>query len=87
MLEQSTPLNNDWQGRRKLEEFFITSGFHDLLPLALEIVGSLECDQSERSRQSVKLTISTTSIRPLKTVLLGFGKFLRRSCTRPGETF
>jgi len=47
MLEQSTPLNNDWQGRRKLEEFFIATGFHDLLPLALEIAGSLGYDPTE----------------------------------------
>ncbi len=47
MLEQSTPLNNDWQGRRKLEEFFITTGFYDLLPLALDIAGNLGYDQTE----------------------------------------
>lgn len=47
MLEQSAHLNNDWQERRKLEEFFIATGFHDLLPLALEIAGSLGYDQNE----------------------------------------
>lgn len=47
MLEQSASLNGDWQEMRKLEEFFIATGFHDLLPLALDIAGSLGYDQTE----------------------------------------
>lgn len=31
----------------KLEEFFIATGFYDLLPLALEIAGDLGYDQTE----------------------------------------
>jgi hypothetical protein len=47
MLEQSTPLKIDWPERRKLEKFFIITGFHDLLPLAFDIAGSLGYDQTE----------------------------------------
>lgn len=47
MLEQLTPLNGDWQERQVLEKFFIAIGFHDLLPLALEVAGSLGYDQIE----------------------------------------
>jgi hypothetical protein len=47
MLEQLSPLNGDWQERRKLEKFFIATGFHDLLSLALEVAGSLGYDQTE----------------------------------------
>ncbi|MHB1406699.1 MAG: hypothetical protein ACYCV0_14055 [Desulfitobacteriaceae bacterium] len=47
MLEQSTPHKGDRIERRKLEEFFITTGFYDLLPLALDIAESLGFDQTE----------------------------------------
>lgn len=46
MLEQLLPHNGDRQDR-KLEEFFVTTGFYDLLPLALEVAGNLGYDQSE----------------------------------------
>ena len=47
MLEQSAPLNDCCAENQKIEKFFITTGFYDLLPLALEIAESLGYDQSE----------------------------------------
>ncbi len=47
MMEQSESLNDAWSDKAKLEEFFITTGFYDLLPLALELAGDLGYDQTE----------------------------------------
>lgn len=47
MLKQIAPANGDRLGTAKIEEFFITTGFYDLLPLALEMAGELGYDQSE----------------------------------------
>ncbi|GAB6173796.1 MAG: hypothetical protein ACYDG2_24875 [Ruminiclostridium sp.] len=40
-------LNIGWPDKTKLEEFFITTGFYDLLPLALELAGDQGYDQTE----------------------------------------
>jgi len=47
MLEQLTSPNGGPIALRELEEFFMTTGFFDLLPLALELAGSLNYDQTE----------------------------------------
>ena len=47
MLEQSTYINNHPQTKRNLEEYFLTTGFYDLLPLAVKVAGSLGYDQTE----------------------------------------
>ena len=47
MLEQSTSLNDHPKAKRNLEEYFITTGFYDLLPLAVEMAGSLGYDTNE----------------------------------------
>ncbi|MDI6606767.1 MAG: hypothetical protein QMC95_05255 [Desulfitobacteriaceae bacterium] len=47
MLQQSTPHKGERSERPELEKFFMTTGFYDLLPLALEIAGSLGYDPTE----------------------------------------
>ncbi|MDR3602878.1 MAG: hypothetical protein P4L49_20770 [Desulfosporosinus sp.] len=47
MLKQFMSLNGDRPNKAELEEFFITTGFYDLMPLALELAGCLGYDQTE----------------------------------------
>lgn len=47
MFEQSVMPNDNWPEKKKIEKFFITTGFYDLLPLALEIAESLGYDEAE----------------------------------------
>ena len=74
MLEQSTPLNIDLPERRKLEKFFIITGFHDLLPLALEIAGSLGYDQTEMIEAICKVHDKSYQFPPTKNRTAWFRK-------------
>lgn len=47
MFKQSMPSNVGRSDKANLEEFFITTGFYDLLPLALEVAEKLSYDQTE----------------------------------------
>lgn len=47
MRELSIYSNGNWADRSKLEKFFISTGFYDLLPTALEMAGNLGYDQNE----------------------------------------
>ena len=47
MPGQSLPFNTDWLPKRTVEDFFIDTGFYDLLPLALEVARNLGYDQTE----------------------------------------
>jgi hypothetical protein len=74
MLEQSAPLNGGWQERRKLEKFFITTGFHDLLPLAMKIAGSLGYDQIEMIEAICKVHDKFFQYPPIKNRTAWFRK-------------
>ncbi len=47
MLKQWTPTHDDLSPMRMLEEFFMTTGFYDLLPLALVMAETLEYNPTE----------------------------------------
>ncbi|MFZ3130335.1 MAG: hypothetical protein WA125_04335, partial [Desulfosporosinus sp.] len=47
MLEPKTSPNGNPIALQELEKFFMTTGFFDLLPPALELAGSLGYDQTE----------------------------------------
>lgn len=47
MRDPSIILQQDPLPRRKLDEFFISTGFYDLLPLALKMAERLGYDQTE----------------------------------------
>ena len=74
MLEQSMSFNSDRLDRRKLEEFFITTGFYDLLPLALEVAGSLGYDQTEMIEAICKVNDKFYQYPPTKNRTAWFRK-------------
>ena len=74
MLEQSAPHKGDRLERRRLEEFFITTGFYDLLPLALEIAGSLGYDQTEMIESICKVDEKFCQYPPTKNRTAWFRK-------------
>ena len=74
MLEQSTSLNSNPIAKRNLEEFFITTGFFDLLPLAVEVAGSLGYDQTEMIEAICKLYDKFNQFPPTKNRTAWFRK-------------
>jgi hypothetical protein len=74
MLEQSTSLNCNPIAKRNLEEFFITTGFYDLLPLALEVAGSLGYDQTEMIEAICKVNDKFNQFPPTKNRTAWFRK-------------
>ena len=74
MLEQSTSLNCNPIAKRNLEEFFITTGFYDLLPLALEVAGSLGYDQTEMIEAICKVNDKFNQFPPTKNRTAWFKK-------------
>ncbi|MFZ2636491.1 MAG: hypothetical protein WAX33_09185 [Rectinemataceae bacterium] len=74
MLEQSTSLTCNPITKRNLEEFFITTGFYDLLPLALEVAGSLGYDQSEMIEAICKVNDKSNQFPPTKNRTAWFKK-------------
>lgn len=61
-------------GKGKLEEFFIATGFLDLLPLALEIAGSLGYDQNEMIEAICKVNDKYSQYPPTKNRTAWFRK-------------
>lgn len=76
MLEQSTALNSHLKGRRNfnLEEYFITTGFYDLLPLAVEMAGSLGYDTNEIIEAICKVHDKFSQFPPTKNRTAWFRK-------------
>ena len=74
MLEQSTSLTCNPIAKRNLEEFFITTGFYDLLPLALELAGSLGYDQTEMIEAICKVNDKFNQFPPTKNRTAWFKK-------------
>jgi hypothetical protein len=74
MLEQSTSLTCNPIAKRNLEEFFITTGFYDLLPLALEVAGSLGYDQTEMIEAICKVNDKFNQFPPTKNRTAWFKK-------------
>lgn len=74
MLEQSTSLNCNPLAKRNLEEFFITTGFYDLLPLAQEMAGSLGYDQTEMIEAICKVHDKFNQFPPTKNRTAWFRK-------------
>lgn len=74
MLKQSMPSNGDRPDKAKLEEFFITTGFYDLLPLALEVAGDLGYDQTEMIEAICKVNDKFYQYPPTKNRTAWFRK-------------
>ncbi|GBF33677.1 hypothetical protein DCCM_2783 [Desulfocucumis palustris] len=74
MPEQSMHSNRDWAGRSKLEEFFIATGFYDLLPMALEMAENLGYDQNEIIEAICKVHDKFDRYPPSKNRLAWFKK-------------
>ncbi|MDF9408140.1 hypothetical protein L7E55_07160 [Pelotomaculum isophthalicicum JI] len=74
MIEQSIPLNDARQDRRKLEDFFITTGFYDLLPLALKVAVSLGYNQTEMIEAICKASDKCNHYPPTKNRTAWFRK-------------
>ena len=66
MLEQAIPSKLNQQDRRKLQEFFIATGFYDLLPLALEVAESSGYDQAEMIEAICKVNDKYNQYPPTK---------------------
>ena len=47
MSKQGNHLNYSQSERRKLEDYFISTGFYDLLPMALELAGYLGYEERD----------------------------------------
>lgn len=60
--------------KAKPEEFFITTGFYDLLPLALEMAGELGYDQSEMIEAVCKVNDKFCQYPPTKNRTAWFRK-------------
>lgn len=71
MLEQSAPLNAE---KQKLEKFFISAGFYDLLPLALEIAERLGYDHTEIVEAICKVNDKFYQYPPTKNRIAWFQK-------------
>jgi hypothetical protein len=76
MLEHSLPHNGDRQDR-KLEKFFVNTGFYDLLPLALEMAENLGYDQSEMIEAICKVNDKFCQYPPNKNRTAWFKKVFK----------
>lgn len=74
MREQSMHSNGNWADRSRLEEFFIATGFYDLLPMALEMAGNLGYDQNEIVEAICKVHDKFERYPPSKNRLAWFKK-------------
>lgn len=74
MLKQSFSPNGELLDRQKLDLFFIATGFHDLLPLALEAAESLGYDQSEMIEAICKVNDKFCRYPPTKNRTAWFNK-------------
>lgn len=74
MFKQTTPSNGDWPNMAKLEELFISVGFYDLLPLALEVAGNLGYDQTEMIEAICKVNDKFFQYPPTKNRTAWFRK-------------
>ncbi|MHB1419221.1 MAG: hypothetical protein ACYCX4_06455 [Bacillota bacterium] len=71
---QSIPVNGDSHERRNLEKFFISTGFYDLLPLALEMAGGLGYNQTEMVEAICKVNDKFYQYPPTKNRTAWFRK-------------
>ena len=71
MLEQS---NGHPKAKRNLEEYFITIGFYDLLPLAVEVAESLGYDTAEMIEAICKVHDKFNQFPPTKNRTAWFRK-------------
>ena len=76
MIEQSTALNSYPKAKRtlNLEEYFITTGFYDLLPLAVEVAESLGYNQTEMIEAISKVYDKFNQFPPTKNRTAWFRK-------------
>jgi hypothetical protein len=74
MLKQIAPANGDRSETVKIEDFFVTTGFYDLLPLALEMAGELGYDQSEMIEAICKVNDKFYQYPPTKNRTAWFRK-------------
>ncbi|MCL6479306.1 MAG: hypothetical protein K6T65_13015 [Peptococcaceae bacterium] len=74
MLEQSSPNNGIWYEGRRLDEFFIATGFYDLLPLAMKVARSLGYNQSEMIEAICKVNDKFCQYPPTKNRTAWFQK-------------
>jgi len=74
MLEQAMPSKLNRQDRQKLQEFFIATGFYDLLPLALEVAETLGYDQAEMIEAICKVNDKFNQYPPTKNRTAWFRK-------------
>ena len=76
MLERSTALHSAPKAKRamNLEEYFITTGFYDLLPLAVEVAGSLGYNQTEMIEAISKVHDKFSQFPPTKNRTAWFRK-------------
>ncbi len=74
MLKQSMPINGNRPDKAELEEFFIYTGFFDLLPLALEVAGKLNYDQTEMIEAICKVNDKYYEYPPTKNRTAWFRK-------------
>ena len=74
MLEQEMPSKLNRQDSRKLQEFFIATGFYDLLPLALEVAETLGYDQAEMIEAICKVNDKFNQYPPTKNRTAWFRK-------------
>jgi len=74
MLKQTIPANGDRPEMSKLEEFFMTTGFYDLLPLALELAMDLGYDQTEMIEAICKVNDKFLEYPPTKNRTAWFRK-------------
>lgn len=86
MFEQSLLINGVGQEWRRLEDFFIAMGFHDLLPLALKVAGSLGYDQNEMIEAICKVNDKFCQYPPTKNRTAWFQKvFAEKLCEARGD--
>ena len=74
MLEQAMSSKGNRQDRGKLQEFFIATGFYDLLPLALEVAETLGYDQTEMIEAVCKVNDKFNQYPPTKNRTAWFRK-------------
>lgn len=74
MVMQFISSNEEWPDKVKLEEFFVTTGFYDLLPLALELAGELGYEQSEMIEAICKVNDKFYQYPPTKNRTAWFRK-------------
>jgi hypothetical protein len=74
MLKQSITLSGHQPNMANLEEFFIMTGFYDLLPLALEMAEKLGFDQTEMTEAISKVNDKYYEYPPTKNRTAWFRK-------------